>query len=241
MKRARVLLTFLATVLIGAAPSLAQSGHARQSFQTRFGWFFLEGGGDLWNSNEEVFTLAPSDFDDFRFGVSYVGSLTNHFEVGLNLDFYEERARSAYRDFVDQGGFPILHDTIVETTPLTLDLRWLINGRYRQRGQGRNVVQPVFYIGAGAGVNFWEYEEIGDFLDFGFDPPLIVFGDFREDGEALTVHVLGGVELPVSPYFNVVLEARHSWSDDRLKGDFGGLGRIELGGTSAFVGAAFRF
>ena len=32
------------------------------------------------------------------------------------------------------------------------------------------------------------------------------------------VHALAGVELPLSPQFNVLFEARRSWADDDLKG-----------------------
>lgn len=226
---------------IGVSPAVAQSGDARQAFQARFGWFFPSGGGDLWDENETVFTQSASDFDSFRFGMTYVGSLTNHFEIGLNLDFYDRTVFSSYRDFVDENGFPINHDTKLNTAPLTVDFRLLLGGRYRQRPQGRSVIQPVFYLGGGAGINFWEYEEWGDFLDFEFDPPQIFSAHFADDGEALTVHVLAGVELPVSPRFNVVFEARHSWSDDSLGGPLAGLGTIELGGTSAFIGMSFRF
>jgi hypothetical protein len=228
-------------LIVGGGPAAAQSGGARQAFQTRFGWFFPSGGGELWDTNEEVFTLSASDFDGFRFGLTYLRAFSNQLEMGVNLDFYSERVFSSYRDWVDEDYYPINHDTRLSSYPLTVDFRFLPGGRYKRRPQGREVVHPVFYLGGGAGINFWSYEEVGDFLDFGFDPPVIFYDRFRDDGSALTVHVLAGVELPVSPRFNVVLEGRHSWSNADLGGSLSGLGTLELGGTSGFFGLSWRF
>jgi hypothetical protein len=120
-------------------------------------------------------------------------------------------------------------------------VRFIPAGRFRGSSRRGAVRKPVFYVGAGAGINFWEYEEIGDFIDFTVDPNEIFFDRFIEDGEALQVHVLAGLEIPVSPGFNLLLEGRHSWADDDLSGDFAGLGDIELGGTSVFIGGSFRW
>ena len=121
-----------------------------------------------------------------------------------------------------------------------MDVRLLPTGRFRNRG-GRRVQKPVLYVGAGVGVNFWEYEEVGDLLDFAFDPPEIFFGRFIDRGTAFETHVLAGVELPLGSAASLIFEGRHTWSDDKLNDDFAGLGQIDLGGTSVFVGGSFRF
>ncbi len=241
MRRATVIAGLALMFVAGSsAPARAQSGIAEDAFQFRFGWFFPSGGGEVWNENEEVFTLEASDFDSFQFGMSYVKGLTGHLELGINFDWYSETVFSSYRDWVDERGFPINHDTRLERLPLTADLRWLPAGRYRSR-PGGNVLRPVFYLGAGAGVNFWEYREQGDFLDFAFDPPEVFYASFRDSGEALTVYVLAGAEWPMSPSFNFAIEGRYSWSDDTLGSDFAGLGDLELGGTAIFGGLSWRF
>jgi hypothetical protein len=234
-----VLLLSASSTLIFAQPS--RNGRSANSFQFRIGGFLPDGGGDLWEDNAEVFTLSASDFDDVTVGFSFVRPFSNNFEVGLNVDLYDGTVLSRYADYFDEFDFPIYHDTTLEMVPLTVDVRFLPFGRYRMRHGGRQVLKPVLYVGAGAGVNLWAYEEIGDFIDFSV-PELPIFpGRFEDSGAAFETHVLAGVELPLSPSFNLLLEGRYSWSEDTLGEDFSGFGDIDLGGVWINVGGSFRF
>lgn len=216
-------------------------GRPDNSFQVRIGEFMPEGGGDLWADDAETFTLSVSDFDDLTVGFSFVTPFSDNLELGVNADFYDHRVLSSYIDYFDELGFPIFHDTELEIIPLTLDLRLLPGGRYRVRHDGRPALKPVPYVGAGLGVNFWSYEEYGDFIDFS-DPALpIESWWFKDRGTAFETHVLAGVEMPLSPAFNLLLEGRYSWSDDTLGADFAGFGDIELSGLQISVGGSFRF
>ena len=53
--------------------------------------------------------------------------------------------------------------------------------------------------------------------------------------------MLAGLELPVSPGFNLLIEGRYSWAQGELDRDLIGLESIDLGGAWGFVGASFRF
>jgi hypothetical protein len=238
---------FVLTLFVLSAPALAQPGPPGRSFQFRFGGFFPAGGGDLWDDNEIVFTQDISDFNDFFWGMSFVAPVNNHLEVGFNVDFYDSTASSAYREFFDDNFFPIFHDTTLDTVPFTIDARWFPAGRYRIRSGGRRVLRPAFFLGAGIGANFWEYEEVGEFIDCSFgcgplDPPApILPGRFKDSGTAFQTQLSTGLELPLNPSFAVVLEGRYAWSSDAMSGDFAGFGDIELGGASLFIAASFRF
>ncbi len=244
--RTRSLLAVAVVVLAVAAPAQAQprgGGDTTNSFEFRLGGFFPAGGGEFWDGTESTFDLSHSDFNDAMLGISYVAGITNNFELGFNLGFYDSTVRAGYRDFVDQDGFPILHDTTLRLTPLTVDFRFLPGGRYSlrgRRGQYR-VHHPVPYVGAGAGMNFWSYRETGDFLDFSQSPPVVFPASFRDSGTAFEGHVLAGVELPVGPAWGVLFEGRYSWSSVTPGGDFAGLGKLNLGGPSAFIGASLHF
>ncbi|NIM64266.1 MAG: hypothetical protein GTO30_22210 [Acidobacteria bacterium] len=219
-------------------PALA--GHRTRpldrSFQVRLGGFFLEGDGDFWADNESVFTLDASDYDDFILGLTYSHGFNRFLELDINADFTDETVVSEYRNFVDGSGFPILHDSTLQTSPITAGVRFLPFGR-AQLGSRK----PVLFVGAGAGVNFWTYEEFGDFIDFSDPANPIVVGDFRERGEAFVSYAVGGIELPLSPAFNLGFEARYFSSDDRLKGDFAGLGTLDMSGWAASISAGWRF
>ena len=247
MKRAVISITVALTLLVSttsvATAGWGPPGPPNNALQGRLGYFFLDGGGGFWEDTESVFTLDPSDFDDFSLGFSYVHSLRNKLELGFNFDIFEDTVRSEYRDFVDQSGFAILHDSTLSLIPMTVDLRFLPIGRYHLRPGGRHIVQPTFYLGAGAGVVFWDYEERGDFLDFTFDPPVIFGAHFRDDGVALEVHGLAGVEIPLGPRTNLLFEGRYSFAEDNLGGDFSDLPEreIHLGGLGIYAGLSMRF
>jgi hypothetical protein len=241
-------------IVLGAAPlAAARAGGPAvpdTAFQVRLGLFVPSGGGQLWNDNEDIFTLDASDFEGATLGLSFVRAIDDQVDFGINVDFYEETALSQYRypvpglpGFVpvDPFGLPILHDTQLSIVPLTCDVRFLPGGRYRDRVRGRPLPRAAFYFGGGVGIAFWEYDEVGDFLDFSLDPPLIFPGRFTDDGAALEAHVLAGVELPIGRASSFVVEGRHSWADDDLGGDFQGLGNLELGGTALYGGMSFRF
>jgi len=246
MRQSRWCVSAVVFLMLSTLPTMAQPprGHDTSgAIQFRLGGFFPQGGGEFWKENEEVFTLDIGDFRSTIFGITFMMPVSNHVEVGFNADFYNETVVSAYRGFVDQAGFPILHDTMLRQIPLVADIRLLPGGRHGVRGSRSQfrVRHPVFYLGGGIGVNYWEYEEIGDFLDFGLDPPVIFFDRFIDDGFAFSAHAVAGIELPVGPNWGLLFEGRYTWSDDELDGDFAGLGSLDLDGASALVGASIHF
>jgi hypothetical protein len=238
-------LLVLASVLLAAStfPALAQTGRAQDSLRFRFGAFVPTGAGEFWENNEAVFTLDHSDFDDWMFGTSFVTAMSNHVEFGFNIDYYDATVRSEYRDFVDQFGNPILHDSRLRLVPVTLDLRFLPGGRYGVRGEfgDRQVRKPCMWLGVGGGANFWEYEEVGDFV--GGVVPTVVSDRLVDDGIDPEWHAMIGFELPVGPNWAWTLEGRYSWSDVEIKGDFEDLelGEVDLSGASVFAGMSFQF
>jgi hypothetical protein len=225
----------------GGRPAAAAPG-SDGAFNFRLGGFFPSGDGPFWEANEAAFTLDHSDFDGFMAGASYSAALNNYVEFGVGLDFYYEAVRSADRNFEDQFGSPILHDTRLSMIPMTVDLKFLPAGRYKRTGaDGRRFVRrPAPYIGGGIGMNYWEYEEEGDFVASDLS---IVYDRLKDTGLAFEKHVMVGLELPVSPQWYLTFEARQSWAEDTPGGAFSTInpGDLDLGGTSVFVGGSVRF
>jgi hypothetical protein len=245
MKRTAILaasaLALLCLTATAAAGQPIPQRLPQHAVQLRFGYFFPQGDGTLWNDATDRFTLSPDDFNGPSWGLSFVTAINNNVEVGVHGDWYGQTVISEERYFVDEFGFAVVHDTTLEQRPFAVDLRLIPGGRYRAGASGRSVMKPVFYVGAGIGVDIWDYEETGDFVDTG-DPTLpIYFGSFRESGETLEARVLAGLELPLSPGFNLLFEGRYSWAEDDLTEDLAGLESIDLGGAWGFVGASFRF
>jgi hypothetical protein len=237
MKRTTHLVTttlaLLALATTSAAAQTMPERMPRHSFQLRFGYFFPQGEGTLWDDSASRFTLAPDDFNGPAWGLSFVSAVNDNFEIGVHGDWYSKTVVAEERQFVDEFGYAVVHDTTLEQRSFAFDVR-LIPG-------GRSGLKPVFYIGAGLGVNIWNYEETGDFVDAG-DPTLpIYFGMFEESGEALEARVLAGIEVPLSPGFNLLFEGRYTWAQGELNQDLADFERLDLGGAWGFVGASFRF
>jgi hypothetical protein len=246
MKKTSMIMIASTLALACSGPVFAQPVPRRtpqNMFQFRLGGFFPSGGGDFWRESEQVFTLDTSDFQGFIFGMSYVADLNNYIDLGVNVDFYGQTVTSSYRAWADQNGIPFLHDSELTEVPLTVDVRFLPIGRFAERGKRGQykVARPVPYLGLGIGMNFWEYEETGDFLDFTYEPPVPFLASFHDDGVAFEWHALAGVEIPLSPFGSLLFEGRYSWCKATLSQDFSGLGDIDLGGGSIYGGFGFRF
>ena len=230
------------TALTLAAPASAASRGTDGAFNFRLGGFFPSGDSSFWHANEQAFTLDHSDFNGAIGGVGYAQAINNYVEFGMAIDFYSQTQTSADRNFTDQFGNPIFHDTRLAIAPLTADIRVLPAGRYKQSGHdGRyRARRPVPYLGAGIGFDYWQYEEVGDFVA---TDNSIVFDRFQTSGLEFETHVMAGIEFPVSPQWYITLEARQSWAKATPGGAFSTInpGTLDLGGTSVFVGGSLRF
>ncbi len=231
-----VALASLLALLGLVPPALAASrrGGGSGAFEVRLGGFFPRASGDFWRANEELFAFDGSDLRSTTLGVTVRTAVARGLEVGFNLDFYSDTVATAYRDFVDDAGFPIVHDTRLRLMPLLVDLRVGAGGRNSRGKRGTGI-----YAGAGAGVTYWEYEEIGDFIDFGTDPLEIFFDRFRDDGWTFAWTALLGARVPLTYRTSVVIEGRYLGAEDDLGGDFAGFGTLDLSGASVQVGFAF--
>lgn len=232
----------LALPLLLSSPVLADPSGAG-AVRFKLGGFFPMGHSEFWDITEDVFTLDVSDLNDWVIGAGYVAPVSNNLEIGFNVDYYESAAGSAQRGFVDSFGFPVLHDTRLQLLPLTIDLRFLPTGRFAKRGsRGQySVRKPVPYFGGGVGANFWEYEEVGDFVDTSSNE--IFFDRLQDSGTAFEVHALAGIEFPVSRSWDLFGEARYSWSEATPGGPFDSLGQgdLDLSGWALYFGGSLHF
>ena len=207
----------------------------------KFGGYFPTGDSEAWDVNTEVLTTRPSDFNDFAFGIEVAYRLSNYFDLSLDLELYEGTSNSEYREFVDQTGLPIRQSSWLSLLPVTFNVRWAPGGRFRRDAAGflRVPRRAVPYVAVGGGLYFWEYLMEGDFVDLG---TLSIFpAHFADSGAALGAAAALGIEVPVSPTWSLLLEARRHWAKASLRGGFPGTGTLDLGGTSFFLGTVMQF
>ena len=245
MKRIAWLVAAVAAAVIGAQPALAQGPGGNGSLKFRLGGYLPSADGGFWDFQQDVFAIDQSDFNDAMFGATWAIPLNNNLEIGFNIDFYDGAVRVADQDFTDEFGNSILHDASLELVPITADLRWLPGGRYTRHGK-LTARKPVPYLGAGVGLNYWEYEEQGDFVYFDLtDAPFVAFDRYKDSGTAFETHVLAGLEIPVSPSWNLTFEGRYSWSkvstDSYATSEGYATDDMDIGGLALFFGASVQF
>jgi hypothetical protein len=86
---------------------------------------------------------------------------------------------------------------------------------------------------------WYRFEQFGDFVDF---DDLGIFSDvFTSEGWAPTFNVFGGVEIKLRSRLYLGLEARYTWAESNLSGDFLGFDAIDLDGFSTTAGINVLF
>jgi hypothetical protein len=228
----RVLAVLIAGVAIGAGlPTSAAAG----GLDLRIGGFKPTADSTLFRDDSELYTVDKGDWVGVFGGAEYSFNVAENFELGFHVDGYGRTIDTNYRDFTRPSGREITQSLKLETVPIGMTLRFVAR-------PGRGVVTP--YVGVGADLVYWNYEEFGDFIDFDAPGQPVIADHFRADGTAPGFHAVAGLRVPVSYDFSIVGEVRYLWMKDDMGGDFGsyrGDNKLDLAGGSATLGVNIRF
>ncbi len=228
------------TALVAAAGSASAGG-----LDVRIGGFFPRGSDTLFEDLNSLYTpdenpdhgVKAKDFRGVFGGIEYNTVILPYVELGVGLDGFGKTVESSYRDYTRPGDVEIRQKLKLNIVPLGATLRFMPTDKSAP-------VAP--YVGAGVDAIFYTYEESGDFIDF-WDPDLTIHeDDFKANGAALGVHVVGGIRVYLNRDFAIVGEGRYQWAKKDMGGDFapnepGLVNRIDLSGASFTVGLHVRF
>jgi opacity protein-like surface antigen len=237
VRKMRVMMALLG-LLILAAPAFAQRGHRRYyaeregAFRIHLGAFRPDGDSEYWRDKEADFTgSAMDDFENASFGLDYLLPLGDRLSLMFSGSVYEGDTTNAYRNFEDNFGDRIRHDTTLDIASATLGLLLHLTGPGAP-------VQP--YVGAGGGAYPWQLEESGDFIDFGSASRPIFTATLKSDGVAFGYYGLVGLEAPITRRVSIFAEGRWTQVDDDLSGDFEGFGKLDLSGREFAAGISWN-
>jgi hypothetical protein len=199
------------------------------SLGLRTGWLFARAGSDLFDFVENQLTIDEGDFDAPAFAVDLAIALTPRVEVVGGFEYSSAKTQSEYRAYVDNNGLPINQSTELSELNLTGSLRFPLVPRGREVSRFAWVPQRFApYVGAGGGALRYEFEQIGDFVDF---IDLDVFPDvFRSTGWTASAHVFGGADIQLYKRLYLSVEGRYLWAADELDSDFIDFDPIDLAG-----------
>jgi hypothetical protein len=231
-KRSHAIQVLAGLLLAVSAPAWAQRGPYERdgAFRIHIGDFQPEGDSEYWDDKFEDFTGEIDDFENVSFGADYLFNLNRNFGLLFSGNYYQGDRTQSYRDFVDNFGNDIRHDTTLAITSLTAGVHFSILGPNA----------PVIpYVGAGGGLYIWRLEEDGDFIDFGPGADEVFSATLESEGEAFGYYGLIGLEVPINPVLSFFGEARWTIVDDELDGDFEGFGDIDLSGREFVAGISW--
>jgi len=193
-----------------------------------------EAKSDVFEQNRIETTFDPDDLNDFGITFGYDHFIGEYVNVGGSIAFYEGETFVRDTEFTFTNGDPIVRDIRLRIIPIEANVRVLPIGR-------EYAVIP--YVGAGAGVYVWEYEEIGDFVIDRLGDPFIETGSAFSDGADFGFNIHGGLQFPVSRSMTITGEVK--WIN--LEGDLDPEGfdpafePIDLSTVSYSAGVSFWF
>ena len=246
--RSRHYALLLATTALAAVapPSHAQnSGDGFLFHPPRISWGLYGGyqrataGGDVFGFMTKQFTLSRGDFSSATVGTNFAVSVSPANDIVFDVSYTNVARRSEFRDWVDQNNLPIEQTTRLWRVPITVSVKHYLAPRGRSIGRFAWIpAARAPYVGVGAGMMQYKFDQVGDFVDF---QTLNVLPDeLVSTGWTPALHAFAGVDLSVSNYLVVTGEARYTWARGPMGRDYVGFNRIDLSGVSVTAGLSIR-
>ena len=220
----------LITGTVAATPAFAQQtvnfyvgGFSPRGYDGR-------GTDDVLFQNSNFLTFNISDFHGATVGGEWLVGITDLFDAGLGVGFYQNSTPAVYTNLVNANGTEIEQELKLRIVPFTATIRMLPLGHHAP-------VRP--YVGGGVAIQSWRYSETGDFVD---NTDNSIFRDsFVGSGTEVGPVVLGGVTFPIGS-IGIGGELRYVWGKGTLPAseNFAGQ-RIDLAGMNYLFTVGFRF
>lgn len=231
----------LGALVLMAAPAAAQPavplpspdflfGTPKASAGVRGGWAFMRTRSDWYDFVTDTLTIERRDFNRPAIGADIGVALSRRLEVLGSVDFTRGTTLSQYRDFVDNLRLPIEQTTELTQANFSGGVKLYLLERGHEVSRLAWVPRAIVpYVGAGAGVLWYEMRQYGDFVDF---VDSSVFGDaFISKGVAPSAHVFGGVDFKVWKRLYLTMDARYLWAAGDLGEDWVDFEPIDLTGA----------
>jgi hypothetical protein len=230
----RWLLTSLLTAVAFAAPAMADrwvDGRDNE-IRLRLGVFTPRGDGDYFLDKKDDFTGDAQGLEDATYSVEWLRNVAPALDLSIGAGGYEGAQTQRYRDFTDNRGNSIFHDTTLEVQQFELGLQLRLAPRD---------APIVPYLAAGGGWYAYTLTESGEFIDF-TPPPATIFDDeFIAEGDALGYYLAAGLKARLGRDWGLFAEARWRKADDELSGDFSEFGTLDLSGREISAGVSWHF
>ena len=233
----------LGGLLFGATPAAAQDGFLFKrpvlTVGVHAGFAAPRTESQIWDFTSDQLTVDGSDFRSVPVRFELDGRLSERLDLGIDLGFNHAETRSEFREWVDQDDLPIEQTTTLERSSLSATAKFYLLPRGRQVSRFAWIPNDwAPYLGGGAGVMWYSFEQEGDFVDF--QTLDIFFDHFESDGTTPVFHVRGGIDVSLGPRWLLTGDARYEWASAEMSRDFVDFDEIDLAGFQATLGIAVR-
>jgi len=203
------------------------------SLELRVGGFAPVAESTLFLDSADLFTVGKDDWQGLTGGLEFAWNTGRHTELGIHLDGFGTKIHTSDRHYRRESGGDIRQTLELNTAPLGMTFRYVFGGR-------RARLRP--YVGLGADVVFWEYQEYGAFRnpDTG---RVVEYDEFFADGAVPALHLSLGLRVAITSDFSLTAEAKFLGAgEEEMKDDWVGLGNeIDVSGSAFTVGLHVRF
>jgi hypothetical protein len=215
-------------------------GQPNTSIGIRGSWVFASAGSDLFDFVTRQLTIDKADFNRPAFAADVAFNLTSRLQAEAGVEVTRMQHASEYRDFVDNNLLPIEQTTSLNTTHVMGGIRYALAPRGREISRLVWVPNKVVpFVGAGAGVVFYQFRQYGDFVDFVDNS--IFFESFRSQGWSPSAHVFGGVDIQIYRGLYATVQGRYTKASGELGTDFIDFDPIDLSGFRMSAGVNVVF
>jgi|GEM_PF-504401 len=215
----------------------------------RAGAYLPRASGQFYDFAFERFTLNRGDFRSFAGGADVGLWVNDHLELQASVDVASSTQRSEYLDWWEETpqGDSL---GIEQSTRLTYGPAVTVGARVFPTGRGEHLSRFVWvpnqvapYLSAGVGVMGYELEQWGDWVvETGPDEGLIFTEEFDTSDANVVTYLGAGVDYMLRPRIALNLDARYTWGEDKMGGDFSDFDRpLDLSGLRLTAGLSYRF
>jgi hypothetical protein len=242
----------MAVVAAIACSALASEGRAqtggdgflfeapRVGLSLRTGWAAASANSDLFTFTTGQLTIDRGDFSSLGGALDIDARLLTRTYLTVSVGIASSKKKSEFRDYVDNNELPIEQTTSFVRAPISIGVKQYLMPTGRSIGKFAWVPAKFApYIGAGGGMMYYRFRQVGDFVDF--ETMDVFASQFSSDGWSVTAHGLAGIDYSVGPRVALTLETKYLWSRATLSNDFSGFDALDLSGLATTVGLTFRF
>lgn len=221
----------LGALLVAGLASLLPTPARASGLELRIGGMAPRAKSILFDDSVALYQVEKKDFQGAFGGIEFTKSLAPNLELGLCVDGYGREIPSFYRDYTRPSGRDIEQTLRLAIVPVSAIVRIVPAGRYR-------TWTP--YLGVGVSAISWQYEEFGDFIDFGQRDFPVVADSFKSKGVTTGLVLNAGLRYRINEDFQVTADFRNFSGKQKMGGDFAP-NEIDLSGSAVTVGFRLTF